>query len=282
MEFEFSSNLVVESLDKVPEKYRGMYGEITDGDDAGKFGLLGAAKPLAEAYDGVSGRLKSVEADKKKVSNEAAQRRVATKAIEELAVKLGIEVDDASKIAEAIDAHITDLSTRVKNGDEIKVNMDKIQADAEKRIAEALGAKDKELGAMRSTLETHLIGETATKAIGDAKGSVDLLMPLIKQQAKVFADGDKYAVRIVDSDGEARSNGAGGWMTVSDLVTEMKSNDSLARAFESEAPGGTGSPPGSAAARAGQHQKSADMNSTQKIASGLAKGQHQTPGRKTA
>ena len=276
MEFEFGKNLVVEDINAVPEQYRGLYQEVTDGEDAGKFALSDAAKGLATAYDGVSTQLKSTQADKKKASSEAAQRRVATQAIEDLAVKLGLEVEDASKIAEAIESHITDLSGKVANGEEIKINLDKIKADAEKRINEALSEKDKELDGMRGALNKHLIGDVASRALAEAKGSVDLLMPHVKSHTKVFQDGDSFVVRVVDADGEARSDGAGGWMTVGALVKEMKGDDKFARAFESEAPGGSGTPPGAGSQKQGLLKKGEELSSVQKISSGLNKGQYKT------
>ena len=92
-------------------------------------------------------------------------------------------------------------------------------------------------------------------------------MPHIKSQTRVFKDENgEYTVRVVDGQGDARSDGRGGWMSVRDLVAEMKTTFPMA--FESTAPSGTGAKSNQTERRPGV--KSQDMSSVQKIAAGLS------------
>jgi hypothetical protein len=271
MEFDFEKHAIVEDVTTVPEKYRGLYVEITEGENAGKHQIGDFAKGIVEAYTGTNKALGSARGDKKTSSDESAQRRIALRVFEDLASELGLEVGDEG-IATALQAHIDELVTKIKGGSDFKANVEKIKAEAAKQLEEAMNAKDKIIGEKTSALETHLIGDVATRALTEAKGSAELLLPHITGRCKVVEDDGKYVVRVVDPQGDFRSNGKGGWMGVSALVEEMKGEDKFARAFESEAPGGGGTKPGSTAKPA-PHQQG-EMTSTQKIASGLAKGQY--------
>lgn len=271
MEFDFTKNAVVENVDAVPEKYRGLYVQATEGEYTGKFVVSAGAKALVEAYIGTNTALASARADKKTSSDESATRRLSLKAFEDLATDMGLEPGDDG-VAAAFKLHIEELTGKVKGGAELKINLDKINKDWEKRMAEANAAKDKEIEAKDTALNSHLVGDVATRALAEAKGSVDLLLPHVKTHCKVVQDDGKYVVRVVDTQGDFRSNGSGGFMGVTELVAEMKGQESFARAFDSEAPSGSGARPGSAAVIA--PKSGADLSSMQKISQGLKKGQH--------
>jgi hypothetical protein len=82
----------------------------------------------------------------------------------------------------------------------------------------------------------------------------------------VFKDENgEYTVRVVDAQGDARSDGRGGWMTVRDLVAEMKTTFPMA--FESTTPSGTGTR-GTQTDRRPAAKKD-DLTSVQKISEGL-------------
>jgi hypothetical protein len=266
MEFDFSKNSAVQSLDGVPETYRGLYTEDADGG----FKIADNAKGLVEAYTGVNKALKEQTGKNKSLQDEAVQRRLTTKAFKELAESLGLEGED---VAEVIKAHISELTEQVKGGKELKINLDKIKADHQKRLDEALGTERSNTDKMRQSLEKYLVGREAVAAIAAAKGSPELLLSIIKDKVKVVQDGEDFVARVVDDAGDIRSDGKGGFMTVADLVTEMKTLPAYARAFESETAGGTGKTAGS-----GQKKVSVDnrqeLSAVDKIAAGLKKGQY--------
>jgi len=269
--FNFQDNGTIDSLDPVPEQYRGLYIE-GQGDHVGKHVLMDnpAVRSLTDAYVGTHKSLEQVRADKKSVSDENAERRLSSSAYEGLLEIHGL--DEENRNPDGLKTFITDLLDKIKGGDELKINVEKINQAADKRVQEAKDASSKELEGMRGTLEKFLVGDVAKGAIAEAKGSIDLLLPLVKEKCKVIRDGEEYVVRVLDTQGDARADGAGGWMTVAGLIAEMKNTESLARAFESETKGGSDSKPGTMnTGKPGE--KAAELSPVQKIAQGIGKGQ---------
>lgn len=260
-EFNFENNATVSSLDDIPSKYHGLYEEFD-----GKFNITENVKSLVEDYTGTVKSLVRSRADKKKSSDESAERRNSLKELDQVMDSLGLE----DKTPEGLTNHVNELLAKVKGGQAMQVNLDKIQAQADSRIAEAVATKDTELTAMRVTLDKHLVNDVAVRVIAAAKGSPELLLPHIRQSCKVVQDGDNYVVRVVDNQGDVRSDGAGGWLSVEAFVSEMKNSDVYARAFESEQKGGSGTPPGSGKGSSSFNQRK-DASPNEKIAAGLAK-----------
>jgi len=281
MEFDFNENAQVSDISAVPEKYRGLYQEADDGQGNTVYALSDAAKPLAEAYMGVNNSLKDVQNKKKQANDESAERRRKLQGVEESLRAAGFELDDNKDLSEQLKGALDDLTSKAKNGEQIKVDMDKVKADADKRVNEVSQAKDGEIEAMQSALHKHLVSDQAVRAISEQRGTPELLQPIVERYAKVVNTGKdqngtpQYQVVVTDEDGDARSDGKGGYMGVADLVAEMKTNEKFARAFESETPSGTGSQPGTMNRSPAQGQRGRDnMTSRDKIASGLNKGQH--------
>ncbi|MHA2067540.1 MAG: hypothetical protein ACXABY_24515 [Candidatus Thorarchaeota archaeon] len=266
-DFDFAET--VETMDTVPEKYHGLYSE----GDEGKFVLSDAAKGLVGDYLGVSKSLTSSRADKKKASDEAAQRRVAVKAFEELAESLGLEPGDDG-YAPALKNYLDEMNSKVKGGEAMKVNLDKVKADYEKRLNESLSAKDNEISARDKALHKHLVRNTALASLAKHKGSTELLLPHVEAMCSVMPDdnGD-YATRVKDEDGDIRMNSSGGYFTVDDLVEEMKTKAAFKPAFESETPSGMTIKPG-AMKRSISSDSGRELSAAEKISIGIAKGQH--------
>lgn len=274
MEFDFEANGTVESIDTVPEKYRGLYAEGAD-DNAGKHILSDAAKGLVADYLGVSKTLAGVRVDKKKVGDENAERRIATKAVDDFAASIGLDVGDDGVVV-ALKTFVEDLQGQVKGGKEIKINLDKVQAEADKRVATVTETKDAELTDMRGALHKHLISDAASRALAEHKGSMDLLLPHVVNACKVVRNPDtgEYAVTVLDDEGASRFDSAGGLMGVAGLVAEMKTKEKFERAFDSEAKPGTGAKPGSMnrpVMKTGAGDR--ELSPTEKIRIGLQKGQ---------
>lgn len=204
MEFDFSTNGTVESLDKVPEQFRGVY--VQDGD---KFKINDSLKGVTDAIVGLNGALKN---ERKTSSTLKGQKDIS--AVLQETFQLG-SVDE-------VKAKIDELTQQV--AEKSKVDPAKIKADIEK----AFNAKEEgyktQLGKMQGTLEKYLIDSAATSALSQAKGNVKLLLPIIRQAVAVVPDGDDYVVRVKDPAGDYRGNGAGGFMTIEDLVKELKSS----------------------------------------------------------
>lgn len=263
--FDFDANKVVESLDSVPEKYRGLYVE-GDGDNAGKHVITSSVAGIVADYTGTHKALTKSRGDTKKSNDENGQRRIAVKAYDDLCETLGIETD--SRNAEGLKTFLDDLTGKVKGGEALKIDLDKIRNDHTRRFDEAAVTHVAEMKAKDSALESHMINDAAVREIAASKGSVDLLLPHIRTQCKVVNDDGKFVVRVFDAEGNARSDGAGGWMSVGGLIAEMKASATFGRAFDSELPGGTGAKPGSTN-KPSPGRSDKDMSSSEKIAKGL-------------
>jgi len=270
MDFDFAEHGTVDSLENVPEKYHGLYGESD-----GKFIISDTAKGLVADYIGTTKTLAGLRVDKKKVTDENATRRIASKSVEDLAQSFGLEIGDDG-VAAILQAFVEDLQGQVKGGKEIKINLDKVNGDWEKRFAELGTSKDAELGEMRGALSKHLISDAASRALAEAKGSIELLLPHVLSQCKVVRNDDgSYSVTVLDDQGDSRFDGSGGLMGVAGLITEMKTKDAFARAFESEQAPGAGVRPGSlnrANITPINHQR--ELSPVEKIKIGLQKKQY--------
>lgn len=255
MDFEFLKNPTVDDVAKVPEQFRGFYAE-----GEGGYVLQDSFKATAGAVDGLNKSLKAARRD----ADEARKNRPDISGFAAIGQLLGLEGDDATN-ADTLRAAVEKTLSESKDG---KVNWDKMKKDLETGFNTKLQAKDGELQAMGKTLQKYLVTTAAVQAIAAHKGVPDLLLPHIQSRTKVIKDGEDYAVRVVDDSGDPRGNASGGFMTVEDLVKELKSSPTFGRAFESEAPNGGGKPPGSG--NKPPVSKPGEKSSVDKIAAGLA------------
>lgn len=257
MEFDFSTNGTVDSLDKVPEQFRGVY--VQDGD---KFKINDSLKGVTDAITGLNGALRN---ERKTSSTLKGQKDIS--AVLQETFQLG-SVDE-------VKAKIDELTQQV--AEKSKVDPAKIKADIEKAFTVKEEGYKTQLGKMQGTLEKYLIDSAATGALSAAKGNVKLLLPIIRQAVAVVPDGDDYVVRVKDPAGDYRGNGAGGFMTIEDLVKELKSSSDYGVAFESEAPSGGGNnnrqqQPSRQTRQQEQQRQTQEVSSpTDRIAAGLAK-----------
>jgi len=259
MEFDFTTNGTVDSLDKVPEQFRPIYSQGQDG----KFAINPTMKGIADAITGLNGALKN---ERKSTTTLKGQKDVAA-VIKET---FGLDTVDEVK------AKIEELTQQVT--EKSKVDPAKIKADIEKTFNTERDTLKADNAKMQGTLERYLIDAAATGALAEAKGNVKLLLPIIKQQAAVVKDGDDYVVRIKDATGDYRGDGKGGFMSVADLVKELKASSDYGVAFQSDAPSGSGKPAGQQTqqqTRQTSQQRQADAlgekTPAQMIADGLAK-----------
>lgn len=254
MEFTFTDSQNVETLDKVPAQFQGLYTEA----DEGGFTLAENYKGVAETVDGLGKALSAARREAK----EAKSKQVDVDAV--LRDRLGVDGLDAAE------ATINELKEAVQKAGDGKVNWDKMRADLEASSQKAMAAKDEEVSAMRGTLEKYLVDNAAVTAVSEARGVPDLLIPHIRSQVKVVSEGDAYSVHVVDAAGDARGNGKGGFMTIADLVAEMKASPIFGRCFESEAPSGNGITPGTTN-RSTVRGNTRELSANEKIAAGLNK-----------
>lgn len=255
MEFNFAQNQTVDDVSTVPESFRSVYVAGNDGKHTINPDLVG----LTTALDGLNGALKKERDAVKGLKGQPT----ATSVLEALGF-------------ESIEAATTGLQElRTTIAERAKVDPAKIRSEIEQTFTAKEQGFKTQLGEMESTLFEHLVQNTARGALSEHKGNELFLMPHIERQTKVVKDETtgKYVTRVVDADGSYRGNGQGGFMTVPELVGEMKANKSFAGAFESgNQPGGAS--PQTPQNRAAVRQAATSANQGQKtgidkIASGL-------------
>lgn len=257
MEWDFSTNQEVDedTLAKAPEGYRGAYAK---GDD-GKYRISDTHRPFVDAIVGLGGALKN----ERNASKTLKGQKDASAVIKE---QLGFETIEEAK------ARLEELTTQVATAS--KVDPAKIKADIEKTFNAQAAEKDKQIEAMQGTLNKYMVESAAVSALAAAKGNSKLLMPIIREQVELVADGDEYVVRVKDGAGDYRGNGKGGFMSVEELVAEMRGSKDYSAAFESDAGGGTqtntGNRPGQQQRQQMQRQSNRDdMSATDRIQAGL-------------
>ena len=269
MVFKFGA---VASLDEVPEEFKPFYAAAAGAD--GKFSVEPKFQAAVTAYVGQATALETERGKVTSLNSENAKRRTAVKAFEDMATEMGLTVEN-DDVATAIKTHVTDLTGKVKGGEAFKGDLAKIQAAAEKKIADMKTAHDAELAAMNRTLSEHLIDKEVITALTahKAKAGGKVLLPMVQSKLKVVKDENgKYTVRAVDDSGQVRYNAAAQPMTVEDVVKEVKTQPDYAFAFESEAGGGTGARPGGSNAPVIKPVVNAqgEKSSVSKISEGLA------------
>jgi hypothetical protein len=255
MEFEFGKNGTVKDLNIVPEQFRGMYAAGTDGYVLSE-GFVG----VGAAVDGLNKSLKASRRD----ADEFKKGKVDLTPFAEIGQLVGLEGDEAVNPV----ALRTAVETVIKSSKDGAVNWEKMKGDLNKGFQAQLTAKDGEIQGMNKTLVKHLITSQAVTAIAANKGAAELLLPIISGQTKVIKEGEDYVVRVVDAAGDPRGNAAGGFMSVEDLVKEMKASPVYGRAFESEGQSGSGFKPNGGQQKA--QVKTGDLSANDRIAKGLA------------
>jgi hypothetical protein len=259
MEFTFGQNATLDALDPVPEQFRGAYQQGADG----KYVVNPALKGIVEAMDGLNtalGKERTQHGELKKTKDVSA-------AVAEALGTLGIKTLDEAK------AKLTELNELVAANS--KVDPAKIKSEIEATFNTEREGFKTQLSGMQATLDKHLVENAALSALSAAKGNPALLMPIVKGQAKVVKDGDDYVVRVLDKDGQYRGDGKGGFMTVTDLVNELKGHADYKVAFASDAPTGGGDKnrqqqTSRQTQQREQQRQGADRSPAELIASGLA------------
>lgn len=259
--FDFEGNKEVDSLDKVPEDCRSFYEEA----EGGKF-VLSQNASVQSAVKIISGQQKALTASRKEAANYKG------KAVDLSSLSDYGETPEA--IAEGFNAKIAEIQKEASKG---KVDIEKVKASMEQAHEKKLKPWQDKVSSLSSQLETLLVKNVASEAIAAAKGSSKLLMPHIERQVRCVEETDSegrvyHQVYVVDENGERRFSGTAGaeFMTIAELVSEMKADKEYGRMFDSDATRGGGTPPGHTRQLP---QKGKKVSATDKISMGLGKGQ---------
>lgn len=269
--FTFADNKAVQDIAKVPEHYRSFY---EDGGD-GNFTLKDSPE--------IQGAIKGVDTLSRTLASERAGRKADAKNIVDL-TPLSEYGTTIAEITEAIGTKFTGLNEQIAAGSETKIDLEAIKkemgANHATEIQKHEGVVD-QLKAQIYGLEVTNQGNAAFVEAGGNPEDRELLMLALQPYVKsVFKDGVVQTF-VVDDDGQTvrfAANEAGDMveMSVRQKILEMKDTPRYAKLFKSEVPEGP------------NHQKPGiriqprkpgipvkEMNSVQKISSGLSKGLHQ-------
>ncbi len=257
MEFEFTP---VESIDKVPEQFRGLY---TQGED-GKFVVNETYKGVAEAVTGLSRNLKEM------------RQGLKNKHID--LTPLADWGNHPKAIREAFEAKLAELeAAKGTPGADVAKQIEGVKAAMAQAHTKDIEKHTQRSQALQNQLYGLLVENSATAAVAEMKGVPELLLPFVKNQVKVVEEDGQFKVYVMDPNGEVRYGHTGSPMSIKELVAEMKANEKFGRLFESEAPAGGGMPPRSGSTPPRTPGKV--MTANEKIAAGLNKGQFRARGR---
>ncbi len=162
---------------------------------------------------------------------------------------------------------------------------DKLKEQLIAKHAEELVKRDDEMGKMKQSLEKNLIDAAATKAIVEAGGSPELLLPHIRTQMRVAQnEAGEYVSEIVDASGTKRiGDKDGSPMTTDQLIASLKENATFQPAFGSSGASGSGGstnnnpPPGSNGITTISNDPAEFGNNLEGIANGDVVVQHDNP-----
>lgn len=198
--------LVVESLESIPENVRSLYQQ--DGD---KFRLQ------IDGYEDPAG-LKSALQKERETAKSASKQAQAW-------ASLGKSPEEIQQLLESQRKSEEDKAAKNGEWDKLKVQMQEQFGSERAKLESALKAKD-------GAIERYLVDAQATAAISELKGVPALLLPHVKASVKVVDDDGEYVTRVVDANGNPRVNSKGDFLSIKDLVSEMRQSDVFGRAFE--------------------------------------------------
>lgn len=232
---------ILDSVEGLPDGVKEHYTAREDG----KF-VLGV-----DAVEGLT--LENVEALKSALGKE---RTRADKA-EGLATKF--KDLDPDKARQAL-TELEELKKLDPEKEADKIAAAKVEAATKQLVEKHEGEKvasNERISHLTSTVEGLLIDAAATAALAEAKGSVELLLPHVRSHARVKEVEGKFAVEIVDKDGNARIADAKGTpMDIKALVAEMRASETFGRAFDASGQSGSGTGPSNGTGGTGQLKRS--------------------------
>ena len=168
-----------------------------------------------------------------KANKEAQDRRLKLKEWEELNV-------DPNKVRELLEKQREAEVKRKEEEGRYRELLEEIETSTQSEIQKAKQEAEEQVSKMKSNLEKYFVDKTVTEALASEGASVKLLGKHIKDQVAVIdVDGD-YQTVVVDKNGEPRLKRGGAYMTVDDLIAEMKKDDEFARAFPAPKVSGNG------------------------------------------
>jgi hypothetical protein len=247
----------VDDVSGVPENLRGLYQEAD-----GKYTVPENLRGVADAITGLFQANGNIRKENKDLLRRS---QIDLSGLEGFG-------EDFPTVKQGVLARLAELEEAAAKGAEGKLNVDKVRQEMKAALDKAVADERKVSDALRGTVHKYLVNSTATQALADEGGLVELAMPFVERQVKVIEQDGEFRAVVVDADGDPRiSGGTGQPMTIRELVLEMRRQEKYAPLFRSEAKGGSGAKPGQAAqaAKGGAGQQK-EMTAMDRIKKGLA------------
>ncbi len=193
-----------------------------------------------------------------------ASERENAKKLKKIAESVeGLDLDEAKSAMKKL-KDMKDWTPEQKVQEQIAA----VQKQLTDKFGKELKEKETKLTSVTSQLEKTLVDNEAIKALGEHKGSVDLLLPHIRMKTKITEKDGKLIVEVIGKDGVPRiSNKSGSTdpMSIGELVAEMKTDETFSRAFDGARASGSGASGGGRTNGSGQYVlSSSDARDPQK------------------
>lgn len=200
-------------------------------------GLPDPVKPLYVQKDGkfvldVEG-VPDVTGLKTALNTERTARGEAEKNLRETAKNLERFKDvDPDKYRDLLGRE-KDLTTQSKSWETLRDQLNTTHA-------QELKARDEQVKGLKGTLETQMITNVALTEIEKAQGSSVLLLPHIRDRAKLVEENGKLFVRLFDDKGNPLIDNQGQYLTIAAFIGQLKQSQDFAGAFKGTGASGGG------------------------------------------
>lgn len=220
---------ILEKVDDLSDELKKQYKEKD-----GKF-YLDVSSVAGFALEDIQGLKKSLQGERDSVSG------------------LKKELKDYKEIGTIED--VRDGMDKVKDFDKmtpetkVKEQIDSAIGKAEKQWIKKFDKQELQRSNLLNHVQDLAVVATATTAINEKKGSVELLLPHVKNNIKLnFADDDykSFDTVVIDRDGQTKmtnKQGSTDKMGIDEYVGEMASNKTFQRAFDGTGRTGSGGMP---------------------------------------
>ena len=255
MTFIFGQNETVATLDTVDENLRPFYtaNEAEDG-----FVIRPELLEVSKAWDGINGANVAIRKENKTLKG----GKVDLSGLSEYGTT-------PAEILEAFNGKTKELSDALDKK-EGHVNPEKIRVEMKKAHGVEISAAHKQRDSYKDQLYDTLVTNVAMAAINEHKGNAKLLLGFVTKQVEMKDIDGKLEPHVMDEDGDRKMGGAGSYMTVAELVKNMKGDKTFAALFDAEVNNGSG-PPNNRSNQGGPPPKGAKISSGDRIQAALDK-----------
>lgn len=217
--FEFDTE--VDTLEGVPEEYRGLYSET----DEGKFQLDEA---LARRLSGGANAAKALRDERANVSNLKRQLQ-AFKALGETPEAVQERIDEAeAKAGNSADR------------EEIEAAIQRRFEAKEKTLNNQIAELKEELQGTREESDREFLGREIADAISTTNAIPTALRPILRERIRITREDGQRSVVVLDDEGQPAIGANGETLSVKAYAEKLRANEDYGFAFKASTPSGAG------------------------------------------